>query len=566
MKGITEAKAPFHGALKQVGKEKDGETVGIAYFEMQALHLIGNALRVAALLVLVVCVLFAQQPFWWLPEYEALDGIRGWQMFGWVNGILAIVIFGIYTAFSIARSGITVGQPGTEIHLTKYDKIVKTIRPGEWAIVLDPRIRPYAAVSTKPFVLEMDPVEGMTTDSISFTYPGTLVLRVVDSRRLLAAGGFATFLAQVGKRYASAVQDMIQGVRSNGFTRFNITPAGLPAAASDTESITTRLAQLDSSALSVELLERLSDIGELDISGFDLSEGPNPDRNRVLGSLQPLAADYGIEIVDHIPLGSLAGSELISTLALPLVSSLVRLIQATETLQSIRRDEIEEEISAAVAGKKLAVLEVVRIIKELEAITATLSNDANMTSIVEAKCRAMENIAAGHIANMVATIDALLAEVRAQGVDTAGLERYIRELEAVYDAVEENLDQYVPEIPDVWVTSPTEDAIFPSFDVLEGILKRSGTIAALQVLRPDAAKLAAVAEASTSRLEEISKRADGIKVDDNLTALAGELAKISGDTGISTKGFSPDEVMQRVAQIAERAGVEAGNAPTAAAA
>ena len=105
-----------------------------------------------------------------------------------------------------------------------------------------------------------------------------------------------------------------------------------------------------------------------------LHEAEFPRRRALLDKLQDLASSYGITLLDHLPQGNLTSDDYLRTLAVGLVSSITRVRQATETLKDITEEEISEEIAAKVADVSLGVLEVERIIREIDAIKGSLQD------------------------------------------------------------------------------------------------------------------------------------------------------------------------------------------------
>jgi hypothetical protein len=130
--------------------------------------------------------------------------------------------------------------------------------------------------------------------------------------------------------------------------------------------------------------------------------------------LQRLGSDYGIEIIDHIPVGNLTSGDYLRTLALPLVSSITRLRQATETLREITEEEIDEEIQAKVAELKLAVRETDQVLREIKSMRQTLNDEENKAAIMQAREATIENAAQEEIAPAISLIESLQAQIRAK--------------------------------------------------------------------------------------------------------------------------------------------------------
>lgn len=557
MTGVTERRAGFNESLRLIGKQDEkGAAIGISYFSGTSLKLIPLAIRVVGLVVLLGTIFF-QQPFGWLPigpdTPEAIVNLQSWQSFSTGTWLIAVVIYLMYLGVTLVKNGIYTGQPGAEIHFTRHKKIIKTLRAGEFTLIVDPRVSPYAVVSTKPFVLYMDPVEGKGRGNISLTFRGALILRVHDTFKLLEQGGFGKLLRQIEELYQSMIKDAILQVHEHRFNRFMIESVDIPA--SGKASITARLEQLESADLDVDLLTTMSEIDELDVSSFELTEVANPHRRSIIAGLQRLADAYGITVIDHVPQGSLTSEDYLKTLALPLVSSIARLRQATETLREIVQEEIDEEITASVAKKRIGALEIQKIIQEIEAVTATLRDKENQTSIVEAREAAMRNIAEGLLASVEAELDSFLARIRAKEIDTAGLDRYLTELETLYTNLEEHIAEFVPQVQGVVTDRFDQDQVLPEIDVVGELLTRTGTKEALDKLKQQLNTSAADKQLEQD-IAGIEQALEKVDVESSMATILRELDKVSSDSGVSTARYSPDNVSRLIDEIAKKADVE----------
>jgi hypothetical protein len=457
----------------------------------------------------------------------------------------------MYFAIAQFKSSVFVGQSGAEIHLARHKKIVDTVRAGELRVVLDPRVYPLAVVSTKYFLLPGARVDATTKDNITLSHTGAFFLRVKDSFRLLVKGGFPRFLQQLEKLHASAIQEEALRIPATDFNRFLVDPVTLPGLHAG-ESVTQRLRKLEQSDLSVDSLTDMSEIDELDVSSFDLSEPASPKRRAILPRLQELSEDYGIEIVDYLPMKNTVPKEFLETLAVPLISSLTRLDQATEALKEIIGEEIEEEIVAKVSAKQLALLEIRKIIQEIKAVNDTLADVANRHSIVIARTTAMRNLAEGLLATVLARIEGIRATVRAKHIDTAGLERYFGEMESLLTHLEANVTRYVPALGTVVVGAITPEGLVPSLDIFERVMDETGTRRALDVLKRQG-------ELDTSRLATataaIERDAAEIRIDVFMDRIRKALGDVPIDSGVSTDAYQPDRIMARITEIAKDAGV-----------
>jgi hypothetical protein len=553
--GVTEVKASYAEALRVIGtQDANGNHIGIVNVSWVGLRLVGLVLRLLGL-VLVVALYWVQQPLSWLPipdlAPEPLLQLRDWQIFSLFTWAMALFWYLVYFAIAQFKSSVFVGQSGAEIHLARHKKIVDTVRYGEFRVVLDPRVYPLAVVSTKYFLLPAARVDATTKDNITLSHTGAFFVRVKDSFRLLVKGGFPRFLQQLEKLHASAIQEEALRIPATEFNRFLVDPVRIPGhLASD--SITERLSKLEQSDLSVDSLTEMSEIDELDVSSFDLSEPDTPKRRAILPRLRDLAEDYGIDIIDYLPMKNTVPEEFLETLAVPLISSLTRLDQATEALKEIIGEEIEEEIVAKVSAKQLALLEIRKIIQEIKAVNDTLASEDNRQAIVYARTAAMKNLAEGLLATVLAKIEGLQATIRAKHIDTAGLERYFSEMEGLLAHIEANVEKYVPVLGTVVVDAITAEKLVPSIDIFERVLDETGTRRAVDILKREARLDAAGVESATLAIE---RETEGIKIDTFMTRIRQSLDEVRIDSGVSTEAYQPDKIMARITEIAKDAGV-----------
>ena len=553
--GVTEARASYGEALRVIGtQDRAGNHIGIVNVSWGGLRLVGLFFRVLGLIA-VIALYAVQQPLAWLPIPDTAPAIfvqlRDWQVFSLTTWLLALVLYLVYFAIAQFKSSVFVGQPGAEVHLARHKKIIDTVRAGEFRLVLDPRVSPYAVVSTKYVLLPAAQVDATTRDNITLSHTGAFFLRVKDSFRLLVKGGFPRFLQQLEKLHASAIQEEALRIPATEFNRFLVDPVELPGGHGG-ESITQRLQKLEQSDLSVESLTEMSEIDELDVSSFDLSEPALPKRRAILPRLQELAEDYGIEIVDYLPMKNTVPKEFLETLAVPLISSLTRLDQATDALKEIIGEEIEEEIVAKVSAKQLALLEIRKIIQEIKAVNDTLANDDNRHAIVNARTTAMRNLAEGLLTTVLTRIEGIRATIRAKHIDTAGLERYFGEMEALLTHLERSVPQYVPALGTVVVETTTAEGLVPSIDVYERVMEATGTRKALDVLKREGELDTDRLGAATAALE---RETSDIRIDVFMDRIRKALGEVPIDSGVSTEAYQPDKIMARITEIAKDAGV-----------
>lgn len=497
--------------------------------------------------ILVLSLYFLQRPlavFSFVPGLESLANTR--LIAPWQYG-LAVLIYAAYFVATLMRSGFFKGQPGVELHFTKHQRIVRTLKAGQSALVLDPRVRPYAAVSTKPFVLDMPQIEGTTGDNISLSYKGALIAQVEDTYRLVERGGFEVFCTQLEELFQSVIKDEMLSISARDFNRFLVERAEFPEGdAVDEESLTDRLADLEKEDLSPELLSKIASIAELDVSRFVLDETDSPRRRVLLAKLQDLASSYGITLLDHLPQGNLTSDDYLRTLAVGLVSSITRVRQATETLKDITEEEISEEIAAKVADVSLGVLEVERIIREIDAIEGSQQDEATETQIIRARQTAIDNIVSSYLIPALSQVSTLKEQVRARSVQSAGLETCIQKQGELLDRLEQQLGS-LPRVSRVVTDQIDVKQMVTQGDLLGAMLQESDIMAVLQEYK----------RRGLARLEGSSQEALGaykLEVDTLMSQLSSALEDVPTDSGTHVE-YTPESVKRKVEEITAKASI-----------
>ena len=547
MLGTAEIKTNVGSALRRIGKQNDqGETVGIAYLERGGLQMIPVVLRVLGF-VLVLSLYFLQRPLAVLGVVPGLETLANTRLISpWQYG-LAILIYAVYFVATLMRSGFFKGQPGVELHFTKHQRIVRTLKAGQSTLVLDPRVRPYAAVSTKPFVLDLRHIEGTTGDNISLSYKGALIAQVEDTYRLVERGGFEVFCTQLEELFESVIKDEMLSISARDFNRFLVERAAFPEGdAVDEESLTDRLADLEKEDLSPELLSKIASIAELDVSRFVLDESGSPRRRVLLAKLQDLASSYGITLLDHLPQGNLTSDDYLRTLAVGLVSSITRVRQATETLKDITEEEISEEIAAKVADVSLGVLEVERIIREIDAIKGSLQNQATETQIIRARQAAIDNIVSSYLIPALSQVSTLKEQVRARSVQSAGLETYIQKQGELLTRLEQQLGN-LPRVSRVVTDQTDVKQMVTQGDLLGALLQESDITAVLQEYKRRG--LARLEGQSQEALEAYK-----LDVDALMNQLSRALEEVPTDSGTRVE-YTPESVKRKVEEITAKTSV-----------
>jgi hypothetical protein len=203
------------------------------------------------------------------------------------------------------------------------------------------------------------------------------------------------------------------------------------------------------------------------------------------------------------------------------------------------------------------VLEIRKIIKEIESITATLRDEENAESIVRAKEVAMENAQQSILAPKLSSIESLIAQVQAKVIDVAGLERYMSEAQALLDWMEEELDTFAPHIETVLVERLEAREIVPDVDLMEAMLKTSGTAEAFEALKRQAEQETEYAPME-EEIREVERKAETVNVEDSMKLVQGSLSAVTSDSGISTEEYSPESISRKIDRIAREANLELG--------
>ncbi len=562
--GLIEAKAGFHSSLGSIGKsDGKGNTIAISYVTGAALRWIPLIVRLA-LFVPLLALPFYRQPLqsllWYVPGApEEYDSLRNWEAFSLTTWALGVLIYTAYFLFTlVVKNGLNRGIPGAEIHFTRYGKIVHTIKPGEFKFIVDPRIQPFAVVSTKVMTVKMPVVENNTRDNMTLRFDGTLVMRIQDTLKLLQAGGLKNFFRQLTELHTSLMRDEIQRVDARTFNRFYVEPVRLEEGHDDSKSIQDRLAQLSSNAeLSVEMLEGAAEIDELDVSKLSLSESETPARRNILPRLQQLGDTYGVKILDHIPDGNRTSDEYLHTLALPLVASIKRLSQATDVLKGIRQNEIEVDIQNHVASRQLLVLEIDKIIASIKSVTDTLKSSENREQLTDARKQTMLNTSAAILTTHLSRIEGILAQVSASQVSIAGITTLVDITESALKEIERAVETSLPQIGSAVISELNANAVIPNIDVVDFLLNGSKLQEALNALEQDVDKN----EEGEKKLEDWEKSVGNVKAEEILEEIEKKLNEASSTTGISTQRYTPEAINKEIDDLEKKtAGVT--NQPT----
>lgn len=557
MKGISQTRASFSNALKLCGTmDRDGNTIGIVNVEWAGLRWIPLGLRLFGLILVISMGIF-KYPFGFLPGDRLgigwMSTLEHWELFTTETWVFAIVLYATYFVASILRNGLYFGIPGLEIQFSRYGEIVKTLKPGELAVIFDPRVAPSSVISTKPMVLELDTAEGFTKENITVKHRGRLVIRVIDSLLLSQQGGFDKFFKQIQGTYASSQQDRLQQSSAKEFNLYMIEPARYPAAPHKDGTLDDP-ASIEREALSPDMLMRLSDISEIDISTIGLDERDSSSRRSILPTLAVNAERSGIELLDYIPQGNLIESGYFQTLAFDLVQWIQRLRQAANILNDILQQEIDEEITAKVANKQRGLLRMEQLSGELVSATEALKAETNLNAIIDATESTMKNQVEGMLAEFLSKVEALIAKVDAETVDAAGVEMFLTEYEKQLATLDELVKNGLPTIDTVFLDKLSQDGIIPDIDVLEQLLTGSGVRGILDELRKSHKD-----ETGNNSFGTINEEAGTLDANKLIQDIQRKLASTTAETGIDTAAYTPEAITQRIDTITEE--IAAAEAP-----
>lgn len=555
MSGVSQSESGFGTALKTCGTlDQDGNTIGIVNVQWSGFRWVPIGIRVAVFFGLLLMVFF-RTPLGFLPGdalgIEWMSSLEHWEVFSIGTWVLALVLYLVYFAGTIVRSKLYRGVPGVEMFFSRYGKVVKTVKPGEFAAIVDPRVAPSTVISRKPMVIDLAVDATQTKENIKISTHGALVFRVVDAFRLFEQGGFDKFLTQLRGVYLSVQQDRVLRYSATQFNRYMIEAATPPAKDHSRPNIDERLDKQGNSPLTPELVMELSDIDEIDMSCFGLEEPAACERHSILPSFRKLGEDFGIEVIDYIPQGNqVVDLDYFATRALPLVQSIQRLRQSADILAQTVRQEVDEEITAQVAFKQRGYLEIQRLANELRSVIDTLKDEKNQKAIIDATIATMSNKVRGVLAEQLARIDALLTRVSAQQINAAGLEKFIDEYDQMLGLLESGLADGTPRVSRVVTSAITSSSVSPSVDIVASILDASQHAAVLEKMKDGSLLLN---QKDAERLDEVVRlirsTASEIAPEDVIQQLRDALSQVRSDNGIDTTRYSPESVSARIARI-----------------
>ncbi len=544
--GVAEAESGFSKALEKCGTmESSGRIVGIVNVTGINMMWVSLGLKLLGYVFLVILLKF-QNPLGFLPGdalgIKWMQGLQHWESFDTVTWLTAIVLYTIWVVVSVLRSNLHRGVPGVDQIFSRYGKVMRIVRPGDGWVNIDPRIVPSAIVSRKPLLMELGPIVSPAKENVKIETHGTIVFRVLDSFKLFEQGGFKTFFEQLQGLYASLMRDRILQFSARTFNQFMVEPARY--AHDRGTSIDSRLERLEGSQLTIELVNELSEIGELDVSKMELSESSDPERRRILAALNELATRYGVEIIDYVPQGNLVEGDYFGQLAVDLVRSLQRLHQATNILADTLRQEIEQEVTARVSGIQRSGLEIDKLCGELESVKGTLQGGDERQSIIDATVKQMESVVEAIMAEYLGKVEALMSRIAAMQIDAAGIERYVTESEGLIMYLENELIEALPKVRQMVVDECKLGGIATSEDLAQSIMERSGIAAILEELIKEPANRSSEDAAGVIGAETASLDASAL-----IARIQERLGTIVPSTGLRMEAYAPAEIEKKIAEI-----------------
>ncbi len=192
----------------------------------------------------------------------------------------------------------------------------------------------------------------------------------------------------------------------------------------------------------------------------------------------------------------------------------------------------------------MGVLEVERIIREIDAIKGSLQDDATETQIIRARQAAIDNIVSSYLTPALSQVSTLKEQVRARSVQSAGLETYIQKQNELLERLDTHIDT-LPRVSRV-VTDQTDvrDAVMQG-DLLGALLDESDIRAVLQEYKRRG--LARLEGSSQDALEAYK-----LDVDTLMSELSSALEDIATDSGTHIE-YTPESVKRKVEVITAKA-------------
>ncbi|OGZ08464.1 MAG: hypothetical protein A3D65_01135 [Candidatus Lloydbacteria bacterium RIFCSPHIGHO2_02_FULL_50_13] len=393
---------------------------------------------------------------------------------------------------------------------------------------------------------------------------------MTDSTRLLSMGGFANFLGRMNASFAAASANEMLRIDSREFNRFMLDPIRIEETSG--ESLTQRLdKQISDTALTTDLLENIAQINELDISTLDVSEPTTPKRHVILSAFSWAGSEYGFTISDHLPSSMSIPKENVANYLFQLSSTLRRLRQATDQLRLTKVQENETEIESRTRQQQLVVIEIKRLIAQMQSIIQTLRDPANREAIIAAKTDSLQNVARSVLTENLVYIDAQCKQLQAVTADSAKLEAFIAETEALYAELEAHIGEFFPALGTVICEKTDITAVLPAEEAFKTLFTNTGTEAVLKSLdnfERDVPKI----DGALAKINEIMRGQGGsgdgdiaTRSDTLLKKVTTGLDEISSDPGVSIAGYDRSEVDGKLADIMRRHNVTRTSAETSSA-
>lgn len=565
--GVSEAVAKTLNKAKMIigTVDENGDNIGIVDIQLRVFHKLPTLIMLI-FLVPVLAGYFFQTPLSWIPinaePYTTWHTIKYFQVFTLGSWILAVIAYIFFAFCVLLKNNFYSGVEGAYIVFQRYGKIVKILTPGSCWINFDWRITPEYVVSSKKFILSMPRVQGKEKSNHTMHHSGALIAHIEkpdDAHKLISKGGFKNVITALIAIYTPSVKDLLKTTTADTFNTFLVEPIGNAAILKDDSR---ELDEISKQNLSIELIEKLARIDNVDIGSIDLTEIGGV-RDIILPMLAIVAKEYGIKLEEYVPFGNSVNEDFLSTKVIGLISILERLKQASDNLYDIINEEWDEDIQSAVAGKKVGALEIKKIIDEMVVLMTTMLNASNINNIFEQKSKAIQNIMEGHIGSILAEIETLQNKISSKSIEMTGLELYITELDGFIKSLDtkESIKALVPKIETVFISDMSQGSMLPTVDAINAMLEVTGMDKVLdrlkEELEPSGTKTQnGNLEEIEKQVSEIQSEASAIKIENVLADLQEKMDAVKGDSGMDITAFKWDSIKARIDNIKECAGVE----------
>lgn len=565
--GVSEVEVrTLNKAKKIIGTaDENGDTIGMVDINLRVFQKLSMILALIFLMP-VLFGFFFQTPFSWLPiedQSSWLFKVKVYQLFTLWGWIFAVISYVILCAALLLKNNLYSGVEGAYILFARHGEIVKTLSPGQMWINYDWRITPEFVVSSKYIMLNMDRVEAKEKNNITMNSIGALMARIKsadDAYKLVSMGGWRPLIKKITTFYKTSLSDMIKDHDANEFNTFLVEPIhGAETHTSDDD----KLQAISKENLSVELIAKLARINTIDVSTIDLSEDGGL-RNSVLPFIQRGASEYGVTLLDHVPIGNGVSEEFLGTKIIKLVIDIERLKQAAGNLYDIKGEEWDEEINMAVSEMKIGASKIDQLITEIDSLMKAMVDDSNVSKIIEEKTKEIEFLVTGIIEPRKKRLEALQNNITSKTVDMTSLELYVSEMEAFHKSLtKERIDALVSPTTIVYTDGKDPERMKQKVDPIGTMLKITGLQDVFDKFKGEVDEDGQLKtdegqslEEITKVVEEIEKEANAVDVGATLDDMQKKLDDVPAEPGIDISRFSLESVKEIISDIKEQADVQ----------